>query len=85
MQGGRNLRFVIQEDYREAFPESAVISTDVVERMIRLGQFSMNRITVQLSSQLATTTISLCLDNGESYTISRFPRSLLQDEDLKKS
>lgn len=45
----------------------------------------MSRITVQLSNQLAATNISLCLDNGESYSISRFPRSLLQDEDYKKS
>lgn len=85
MQGGRNLRFVIQQVYRETSPESVIISSDVVERMIRLGQFSMGRITIQLSNQLAETTISLCLDEGETYTISRFPRSLLQDEDFKKS
>lgn len=85
MQGGNNLQFVIQEVYREAFSESAIISSGVIERMIRHGQFNMSRITVQLSSQLAVTRISLCLDDNESYTISRFPRSLLQDEDYKRS
>lgn len=85
MQGGRNLLFVIQEVYREPFPESVIINSDVVQKMIRLGQFSMDRITIQISNQLAETTISLCLDDGESYTISRFPRSLLPDEDYKRS
>ena len=85
MQGGRNFRFLIQEVSRESFPESAIINSDIVERMIRLGQFSMGRIAVQLSNQLAATTISLCLDDGKSYTISRFPRSLLQDETLQTS
>ena len=85
MHNGKNLRFMIQEVSRESVPESAIISSDVVERMIRLGQFSMGRITVQLSNKLAATSISLCLDDGEPYTISRFPRTLLQDEDLQTS
>lgn len=85
MQGGRNLLFVIQEVYREPFSESVIISSDIVQKMIRFGQFSMDRITIQISNQLAETTISLCLDDGESYTISRFPRSLLRGEESKRS
>ena len=76
---------MIQEVHRENSAESAAISSDVIERMIRQGQFSMSKITLQLSSKLAETEISLCLSNAETYTISRFPRSLLQDEDYKRS
>ena len=75
---------MIQEVYRESLWESAVISSDVIERMIRQGQFSMSRITVQISSKLAATKISLCLDDVETYTISRFPRSLLQEDNYKR-
>lgn len=84
MQSGCNPYFLIQEEYRKEISESLTITSNVIERMIRQGQFSMSKIAVQISHELATTKISLCLDNFETYTISRFPRSLLQDDSFQK-
>ena len=45
----------------------------------------MSPITVQLSEKLAVTEISLSLSEGEVFPISRFPRSLLDEDDNYKS
>lgn len=84
MQDGFNPHFLIQEVNREHYSECVVVSSDVIERMIRRGQFSMSKITVQISREFAATNISLCLNNVDTYTISRFPRSLVQDDENKR-
>lgn len=48
--------------------------------MITQFEFKLGKITVQLSGKLSETEIFLCMKDGELHTISRFPRSLLQDE-----
>lgn len=83
VQGGYHPHFVIQERYREGVSESVEIGSDVIERMIRQGHFSISKITVHLSSKLAVTEISLCLDDVERHSISRFPRSILEDDNYK--
>lgn len=84
MQDGFKPHFLIQEVNQEQYSESVVVSTDVIERMIRRGQFSMSKITVQISREFAYTNISLCLNDVDTYTISRFPRSLMQDDENKR-
>ena len=77
--------FVIQEKHRGQHAKQVFISPDVIERMITQYEFRLGKITVELSSKLSETEISLCLREGEPYTISRFPRSLLQDESGRES
>ena len=85
MQPGRELSFVVQEEHRGRHAEKISITTNVIERMVRKCQFKMSNIRVELSNQLATTEILLYFGPEDIYPISRFPRSLLQDEDSKTS
>ena len=85
MQAGHDLYFVIQEQHRGEQAKQAFISPDVIEGMIHTCQFKMSKIKVELSSKLAATEILLCLGSEGAFPISRFPRSLLQDEDLSHS
>lgn len=82
---GDNLSFIIQEEHRGRYAKQACITTDVIERMVRKCQFKMNNIRLELSNQLATTEILLNFGAEGVYPISRFPRSLLQDEDSRIS
>ena len=72
--------FVIQERHHGQKARKVIISPDVIERMITQFEFKLGKITVQLSSKLSETEIFLCMKDGDLHTISRFPRSLLQDE-----
>ena len=85
MQPGYDLFFVIQERDRGRDAKQAFITPDVIERMIRKCQFKMSIIRVELSTQLAITEISLRFGPDDNYPISRFPRSLLQDEGSRES
>ena len=85
LQSGNELYFVIQEEHRGQHAKQVPVSTDIIERMIRKRQFKMDNISVQLSTKLAYTEILLHMGPGDVYPISRFPRSLLQDEDSKES
>ena len=85
IQHGHNLFFIIQEEHRGRYAEQAYITTDVIERMVRKCQFKMRNISVKLSNQLATTEILLHFGTEDIYPISRFPRSLLHDEDSRIS
>ena len=85
MRARYDLYFIIQEEHRGEQAKQAFISPDVIERMIRTCQFKMSKINVELSNKLAATEISLCLGPEGPFPISRFPRSLLQDEDLSQS
>lgn len=84
MQSGCELYFVIQEEHRGQYAEQACFSVDVIERMIRKRHFKMDKVSVHLSSKLASTEILLHMGPGDVYPISRFPRSLLHDEDTKE-
>ena len=82
---GHDLYFVIQEEHRAQDAKQATITIDVIERMIRNCQFKMSQISVELSNKLGTTEILLSLGLRRLYPISRFPRSLFQDEETKES
>ena len=85
MQHGHDLFFIIQEEHRGRDARQACITTEVIERMVRKCQFKMSNIRVKLSNQLSTTEILLYFGDEDKYPISRFPRSLLQDEDSRTS
>ena len=81
IQAGNKAYFVIQEEYRGQHAKQLHIEPDVIDRMIKGQRFSMEKAEIELSSKIATTEILLCLAVGKRFPISRFPRSLLQDED----
>ena len=76
---------MIQEKHREQHAKQAIMSSDVIERMVRQSQFKIGKIAVHLSSKLSESEIFLCFKDGEEYPISRFPRSLLQDDGARES
>ena len=53
--------------------------------MIRQRRSNLGKITIELSSKVAVTEIFLSAKDGELFTISRFPRSLLEDEGVRES
>ena len=85
IQHGNDLFFVVQEEPRGRHAKQVCITNDVIERMVRKCQFKMSSILVELSNQLANTEIMLHFGANDIYPISRFPRSLLQDDDFKPS
>ena len=85
LQSGCEVHFVIQEEHRGQDAKQVSFSTDIIERMICKRQFKMNKVSVLLSTKLASTEILLHMGPGDVYPISRFPRSLLHDEDRKES
>ena len=85
LRSGHDLFFIIQEEHRGRYAKQACITTDVIERMVRECQFKMSSIRVELTNQLATTEILLHFGVNNVYPISRFPRSLLQDENSRIS
>lgn len=85
MMPGRNPAFIIQEKYRGQDAISVEISPAVIDRMIGGRRFNLGRITISLSSKLAVTEMFLSVNQGELLPISRFPRSLLEDEGVRES
>lgn len=85
MQPCNDLFFVIQEEHRGRYAKQVCITSDVIERMVRKCQFKMSNVRVELSNQLATTEILLNFGTQDIYPISRFPRSLLQDDEFRIS
>lgn len=85
MRAGHTPYFTIQEEHRGEEAMQISITPDIIDRMIQNGQFSMGRVEIKLSSRVATTEILMCLTAGEYFPISRFPRSLLLDEDSSES
>lgn len=77
----KGVSFIIQEEFRGRQAKCVAITSEVIERMIKHSQFKMDKIDVELSDKLATTEISLSFGSGNPRPISRFPRSLLQDDD----
>jgi hypothetical protein len=74
--------FIIQEEHHSEEAQKLFIAHDIIERLIRERQFVMKAVSVKLSSRLAVNEILLCLEPDRVYFISRFPRSLLQDDDF---
>jgi hypothetical protein len=72
--------FLIQEEHRAESAKKVAMAHEIIERMIRERQFMMKAFSINLSSALAHTEIRLCLKPELSYPISRFPRSLLQED-----
>ncbi len=72
LQTGHDLCFVIQEENRGQEARQAFITPDVIERMIRTSHFKMNQINVELSNNLVTTDILLCLGAEWAFSISRY-------------
>lgn len=85
MLPGRNHAFVIQEKHCGHDAKTVEISPDVIDRMIGQRRFRLGKITIQLSSKLAETEIYLSVTPGELCMISKFPRSLLEDEGVSES
>ena len=75
-----DLYFLIQEEHDSESAKKMLIAHDIIEKMILERQFIMRAFSVKLSGPLAFTEIRLCLKPELSYPISRFPRSLLQDD-----
>lgn len=82
IQNARDPYFLIRENGYRHLTEQILINSETIEQMIRRRVFAMSPITLQLSEKLAITEISLCLGEGGASPISRFPRSLLEDDDL---
>ena len=85
IQHGNDVFFVVREEHQGRDAKQVHITNDVIERMVRKCQFKMSSILVELSNQLANTEILLRFGANDIYPISRFPRSLLQDDDFKPS
>ena len=65
--------------------KQAHISAGVIEQMVRKCKFKMSNIRVELSNKLATTEMLVHFGPEDVYPISRFPRSLVPDEDSRIS
>lgn len=73
--------FLILEEHRPAEAAMRVpITSDVLDRMIRLREFRMGSVSIELKNKLAKTEIRLWFNDREMFYISGFPRSLFQDE-----
>jgi len=82
---GREIAFIVQEKHHGRHANSIAITPVVIDRMIGQRLFRMERISVRLSSKLAVTEMFLSIRENELYTISRFPRSLLENEGVRES
>ena len=82
---GRDLAFVIQEKYRGWQATSIKLDPLVIDRMIGQRRFNLGKITIKLSSKLAVSEIYFSVKDEGLFIISRFPRSLLEDEGIRES
>ena len=77
--------FVIQEINQSYEPGVKIeITKEIIDRMMRYGQFTLGTVNVKLVNKLARTDIRLGL-NGEYFSISGFPRALADEEGLQRS
>jgi hypothetical protein len=73
--------FMTTEQHQKDSGTPTLITKGVITSMIQESTFKVEKLTIDLSSKLAKTMISLCLDRGcEEYPISGFPRHLVIDE-----
>jgi predicted acylesterase/phospholipase RssA/energy-coupling factor transporter ATP-binding protein EcfA2 len=81
---GHDPCFVILERWKEGEAQKTVLGTRVVENMMRDAHFSNCQVKFRLSKRIAETNISLCLADTSSdqvsYSISGFPKCLLEEE-----
>lgn len=73
--------FLILEDCRPAEAATQIlITSNVLDHIIRLHKFWMGSVSIELTNKLAKTEMKLRLNEREMFYISGFPRSLFQDE-----
>lgn len=60
------------------------MSIEVIQNMIMNAKFDLGPLEIPVSEKLANTSIALCLNRGEFFPISGFPRSLMQEDALKR-
>lgn len=82
---GRSPTFIVQEKHRGRHAKSVKIEPIVIDRMIGQRRFNLGKIALRLSSKLAVSEIFFSVMDGGLFTISRFPRSLLEDEGVRES
>ena len=85
LQSCKDLCFIIQEQYWGQQAKQITITSELIERMVWKRQFKLANIDVKLSDKIAITEMFLRFGAEGSFPISRFPRSLLQDEILRES
>ena len=81
----KDLYFIIQEQHRGQQAKQITVTSELIERMVWKRQFKSANIDVKLSDKIAITEMYLCFGAEGSFPISRFPRSLLQDENMRES
>lgn len=64
-------------------PYKIIITQSLIREMRRSATFKMQEVSILVSNEAATTTITLSLAKGEEFPISGFPRALLAKEDSK--
>ena len=84
MQLRQGLYFVGREQNAKSEPQYFKFTSNDVENMIRQRRFKSSQVNMRLSNKLAMVEIALFLGSGDSYPISLFPRSLLEDEEPKR-
>ena len=85
LQNCKELYFIVQEQHRGHQAKKITVTGELIERMVWKRQFKLANIDVKLSDKIAITEMFLCFGPEGSFPISRFPRSLLQDENLRES
>ncbi|KAF2230441.1 hypothetical protein EV356DRAFT_536374 [Viridothelium virens] len=83
LKSGRDLCFIIQEERQTSeICQKIPISKGTIDSMIRLNQFNLGGVDIELANKLVSTEIKLCMDN-DCFPISGFPRRLTEDENLQ--
>lgn len=80
MRPGQEVYFLAREEHHSRPLQEIKITSTIVEYMIMHGQLRLPEVGIDLSSKLVMIEISLFLGTGDLCPISRFPRSLLEDE-----
>ena len=76
--------FVVQEEHNGRKAEHIQITSELLSKMITRGHFQIEHW-IRLTSKVVNTEILLSLGRDGTYPISRFPRSLLEDQEILPS
>ena len=76
---------MIQEKHRGQHAKQVIMSSDIIERMMRQSQFKIEVITIHLSSKFLKSKMYLCFKDEDAYFINKFPKSLFQNDSAKES
>lgn len=72
--------FIIGEKNSTTEPLKIIITELLIQKMIMNASFEVETIKILVSNESAITTITLCISDGEEFSISGFPRALLSQE-----